>query len=430
MGEIKSRTPKATLIDYNNFEQFFGNSTLLCVDLGVLLILRALVRTRGLWQSTYYQSLLPGNLYEEIEDAQFDTVDAAISKFLENSDMTTCQQLVDLIQSISGGNSSGGCGCGSGGAGAADQPASTEVTGEPGNHTGDPPEGFVDWDDYDDYKCRVVGHILDLWITDLGWMKTANIVALGASGVAIALLIPGPFDDIIAIVGLLIALTLEGVFTSASQDMETAITNNRDDLECALYNAVDAGNASAALDAAIDAAVDATTASAYAPIIKSVLQTMVSYYAINRLFEKFDPWDAAAPANDCSACSGGVLCGDFTLLVGSLVSGSLSSGTSGFTISSAFSNSAGCNREQVQFQMPAGCCVEIDHADNGNQVDKTCADGYAWNAIQCNTLNNLGSSTYVPGSGICLEPLSSFFVRSQTTAPFEITITVIQECTV
>ena len=428
MGEIIKRVPKRQLINYTEIQPLFGESTLLCVDLGVLAIIRAMLRERGLWQSTYYQQLLPENMYEQVEDLQFDDIDARVSAFLGEAEMTTCDELTQLLQSFQGGTGQGVCGCGSGGVGQSDEGPSPEDTGVPGFHIGDPPEGFADWNEYDDYKCRVAGHILDLWIDDIGFYKSVNIVGLAASGVAVALLLPGPLDDIVAILGLLAALSLQGLATAAMADMELAVTNNRDDLECAIYSANTATKAATDIGAAIDTAVDATTAAVYAPIIKEILKYQINNYTLNRLFEKFDPWDDAAPNNDCSACvpSGGL--GDFTLLRGTLVAGSLLDGTTGFTIQSEFMSTEGCDRHQVQFLTPTGGCVEIAHSVDGGYISKLCSnDGFRWNGKDCATGNDLGTGVYAPATD-CLLQGSSFFVRSQPTAQFNFTAVVNGAC--
>lgn len=305
MGEIIPRSNKRTIIDYNDIIALSGDSTVICVNLGVLLILRALIRDRGLWQSTYYQQILPAGLYEQIEDSQFDLIDAMVSDFLGDTDMGTCDELSATLQAIASGQGIGGCGCGTSGAGST-EPAATTTTGpaDISNPVGDPPEGFATWDEYRDYRCAVANELLDANLADVQWLQTVNATTLAIGAFAAALVTPIPGDEIIAFVALLSTLTGLGFYASALQDWEDTLQAARDDLECDLYSAANVTDAKTDFQATFDAEVDMQTADPTQRfLIKSLQAIFLNFAALNDLFDKSETYNTTAyDQTDCSQC--------------------------------------------------------------------------------------------------------------------------------
>lgn len=309
---ILTRASKRQLVDYNEVVSLQDESKMICINLGVLTILRQLVRSRGMWGSTYYTSLLDGDLYVPPTPGEFDLIDALISKFLEESDMTTCSELsdtleglTDLITALTGGVS-GGASCATGAqcAGPTEPPPSPEEPGLPGEQVGDPPDGFDTWAEYETYKCAVATHIVDGLATDLQWIENADIVTLTATVLLAALFTPVPFDDVVALAAFILTLFVQGVFVAAIAFARDAVDNSFDELVCALYQSSDAADAKLKWGIEVDEAIDAETAAFYAGILKSFLRAFIGYAAINSLFEEDIPLRNTIPNGDCSGCTG------------------------------------------------------------------------------------------------------------------------------
>lgn len=140
---------------------------ILCINPAALQIARVLMRHYGYWVSTYARSYSGTIGYVTPTQAEFDTIDAVVSKFLEQTDMgcdlsADLQLLVaglaDLTDVIRQGQAGqlepiGGCGCGPE-TGITTQPQATD----PGCS---PPDGFDNWADFLYYSCRAAKWILD-----------------------------------------------------------------------------------------------------------------------------------------------------------------------------------------------------------------------------------------------------------------------------
>lgn len=245
----------------------------------------------------------------------------------------SCEEAVsvaDAINAAIAGIASGGagCGCGSSGAGGTEQPGSTENPGVPGDQVGDPPTGFDTWAEYETYKCDIATMIVERVQTDLAWMEIADIVTLTATSLAFALITPIPFDDVVAVLGFIAALALQGVFIDAIQDMQAAVLADFDDLVCSLYSAPNIDGAKEQWNTQIDASIDAQTADIYAPIEKIILHTMATNDALNSLFDRNTALEAVAPVGDCAECE--LSCPQYTVTRGTETSpGNFSSENTG-----------------------------------------------------------------------------------------------------
>lgn len=304
MAEFRTRNEKRSILPYHDILALTGDTTLLCVDLGVLLILRGLVRDRGLWRSNYYKQLFSGGIYEIPTEAEFDQIDALVSGFLGDAEMSTCADLTALLQSIVSSNGSG-CGCGAGGAGGTDAPPTTE-TGPTDIFapTGDPPDPFTTWDEYRDYRCAVANVLLDDFTADIQWLQTVDLVALSAAGVAAGLLSPIPGDEIIALIALLVSAVGLGYAAAALQNLEDAILAVRDDLVCDLYTGSDLSTIASDFTATLETEVDNQTAD---PIERTLIKQIAAAWrpndALNDLLvfdEKYN--NAPYDQTDCATC--------------------------------------------------------------------------------------------------------------------------------
>jgi hypothetical protein len=285
MTTYKPFSPKRQLIDANNVVAKAQDYVVLCVSAGGLDAARQLLGTRGRWRSTYYDDVSDSG-YVLPSDAMWDDVLDVVEGFLADTDgQMTC----DIIASLDRINDSiaalsACCSQGSGGV-SPDTPFSTfEDTGS--NY----PDGFADRPEYDQHKCDAAQWFINQWQQDVGWLKTIDVAALGATGLAAGLLIPGV--NVAAFVGVLLLLVALGVFVSDLQAIEDWLDANNDDILCAVYDATNSASA-------LSAVVDLVEASSLTSNQQTAANYLITPAAINRVFEDANVPDLSA---DCSGC--------------------------------------------------------------------------------------------------------------------------------
>lgn len=302
---LKTFSNTRVLIDYDTFAGGLNDGVIVCTNAGVLGAIRVLIRSYGLritnWATSYSDA---GYI---VPDAwQFDTIEANISEFLEETnDMAFCSDIVGILQDIANNLGGAGCGCGSAGAGSTEGTPSTEQPGFPGDpQPGDEvPPGFADYAEYNAYKCDMAEWLVQKVESDLGWWQGANFVTITLAAFIAGILTPIPGDEIIALLGLLASLALQGVTIAAVGNMIDAVSNNRLEILCALYRAGNAGQSTSNVQGAISDAIDGETAAIYAPILKSILNQMIGTDNVNRLYVRWDEKADDLPTGDCDDCA-------------------------------------------------------------------------------------------------------------------------------
>lgn len=288
-----------TIINYDEVFSKMGQDTLVCIDQGILAVARQLLAERGSWAVTYAVNYY-NNGYDVPNSLQMADIRDRIAEFLEGTnDMANCSDfnssLLAIASAINGLSS--GCCNGTGGAGTS-QPApdTAEGIGYPGLHTGPAPEGFTDWAEYDTYKCDMATKIAEDIIKDVTWIAGSAAVTAWLPVLATTLLTPVPFDDLVAIAGLLAAIAVDStvaiVFGAALIELNAA----KDDLICALYWAGDSATSRANAVGIIDSEITNSLAA-------SAIKQMLGYYTINDLYSNNQAErDKGLPVGDCSGC--------------------------------------------------------------------------------------------------------------------------------
>lgn len=189
---------------------------------------------------------------------------------------------------------------GSGGEGQTAPPFNPEQQGNP--DTDPPPEGFEDWEDFFNQKCAVAWNIVEQLETDMGNMIIINLTGSTLSGlgslIAITIVTPIPFDDIIAIAAFLLSVGSTIVISTALD----IINSNEEVLACALYNGNSATSSRDLFMSEFNALVDSGVSD---PIenfaVKQFTAYMIGSPVTNRLYEKdlTKVWGD----RDCSACT-------------------------------------------------------------------------------------------------------------------------------
>ena len=303
--------PRSGRREIVNYDDFYANRetyALVCVNRSVLDVARKLLASRGVWPTTYALDYDDSG-YTPIGSAEIHLVDQLVSEFLGGTATMNCDdfltQLTAIGQSILGLSTGTGCGCGSGGAPGASPPLSPVDVGLPGEHVGPPPDGFASWTEYETYKCDVAKWLIQQVDADLTWMLSADLVGITATGLAIALITPVPFDEVIILVGLIAAIIAQGAMASALTDMIAAIDDDFSEIMCAMYEAETATEAQTDLGTAIDTAVDGESSDPWAGLMKSVLKTMFGSHNLNKLFVRDNSLADSdwLPSGNCSGCA-------------------------------------------------------------------------------------------------------------------------------
>ena len=329
------RYPKGSsrqIIDLMQVLDVMGDEVMICLDVGLLAIIRKLLVERGLWRTTYAISNTDFG-YNIPSEAEFNPVRQLIVAFLEDTqNMSTCGQdikagLEAIAQAILNKQCCPGAGIGgtgTGGSGGTSGPGSETNTGTPGGHTGDPPTGFDTWGEYDDYKCAVATYIVQEWKNDLDRLVTVIFSsALSTEAIAalvgLSILSPIPGDEILVIVGLTVSAITLGIVSAVYQAAQDVVTVKFDDLICALYVGEDLATVQADARAVI---VDGISSEGYSGFTAAFVEQVATSYLnpdnLNRLFDK--DTSRTYPAGDCANCDTGVCVPDLPVITGSIVS--------------------------------------------------------------------------------------------------------------
>lgn len=188
---------------------------------------------------------------------------------------------------------------GSGGAGTVQPPPSPINEGNPS--VDPPPEGFNSWLEFQTYKCAIAWNIIGQLEADLAQMAVLNFGGISisslASIIAVTVITPIPFDDIVAIAALLITAAAEIIITTTL----SIVNDNEEDLVCALYLGTSAGSSRGAFlskYAEFVASGVADPVSAFA--VNALISYMVGSSTVNRLYEEDLTRNWAE--QDCSMC--------------------------------------------------------------------------------------------------------------------------------
>lgn len=282
---------------------------MICIDQGVLEVLRYFMNSRAGWPTTYY-TLLTKTGYFTPTLEEFQAMEQAIAE--ANQDMSSCNDIVAALQGIAeqialtGQQASGGCGCVTGG-----DTEITDVNDGPTQEVPQPsdplPPGFPTRPDYDDYRCKAAYWLIRQYVGTLrNWGglagMTGGLTVAVIVGLALLTIPPLGLTIILAALGTLLGINA-GLFVNLTL-IADAVEDDIDNLACQLYNAVDTSGAAFALYNAASLAINDLDLGAIAPTFETICQNLISNDACQALFVKNDEIDAL-PNEDCSSCESG-----------------------------------------------------------------------------------------------------------------------------
>lgn len=314
-------------------------------------------------------------------------------------------------------NNAGGC-CdrrGSGGAGTIAPPFSDVFQGNPS--VDPPPPDFDDWSDFTEYKCSIAWNIVETLQSDLGEMALLNLGNISISSlaalIAVAIATPIPFDDIIAIAGLLLAVAAEIMIASAL----SILNDNEEDLVCALFNG---SSASGSRDNFLSLFNEFATSGIADPVSRFAVNSLMAYMltsaTVNRLYE--EDLTRVWGVRDCTACQEAGWAFQ-TLpsgqLSGTLVSGSMESNSLNF-VAQAVLELAGdpCQGTYllVVLTPPGGKSTSSISLAGGSLSPSTCGVDWQWVRQSDGQVFNINNGTYAIDDGIAGQVFNYVAVRS------------------
>lgn len=175
------------------------------------------------------------------------------------------------------------------------------LTGEAG--VGDPPTGYSTWAEYYSKKCQAANLVADGIISLYNNLGAISIGSAAVVAAAVGLSIPGIIAVPPAVIPLLVAALLGlGVSISVLTSVGGWLSDNRDDLVCALYESDGVALAIDAFAALIDEALIALAiGSSLHPYVKAVALGMASTDTLNQLFNA--NLGISYAGVDCSECA-------------------------------------------------------------------------------------------------------------------------------
>lgn len=350
----------------------YTEQILLCIPAFAWRVARAFLSRQAQWESTYAASF-QGNYYVSPDEETMDKIKASIDGALAEDDMScdleaaieslgnllaaqlesNGDDLVNVISDLVSKDCPTACG-GSGSAGMAEaEPVDFEDTGE------NFPDEFPSRAVFDAWKCSVAGLIVDYLLTDLRWFQNTDVTAITAALLVATLLTPVPGDEIAVMVGGAAVMVAEGILDTVLDNIISQLEDDRADLVCGLYNAIDVSTAEAVLTNWADAAFDWAE--------EHFLSWLINVDAMNWLFTRPN---LLLTDEDCSGCTEPTY-SDWAVDFGTLTDGSLAGNTTYFEITSAWNTAAGCGRWQCQFTCPpeADFSVSLVKAGPGAPVE-------------------------------------------------------------
>lgn len=291
MAELRQYVRTRVLVDFDHFQTGLDAGVVLCTNEGILGLIRTLISTYGLRYANWVTSHTPGG-YIGVSESQFDILDAEISSFLEETNnMAFCDDLTQAFNDLAFAFRAGCCGAGSFGAGEAEPPASTNQDDEE-----DFPPGFDTYAEYRAYKCDIANRIIQGIQTDIDWIEGGTLLTLTFSIFVATLLTPIPGDEILALVGFVVALLLQGVLVATAAAVSTEIDDSRQELVCLLYDALDAEQAKQDVTDFMTSALSSTQMALFA--------SLWGFASVNSLFFKDVLLESSPLPGDveCTAC--------------------------------------------------------------------------------------------------------------------------------
>lgn len=407
----------------------YTENVIICIPKFAWRVARAYLSRQAGWKSSYAVEFGVGS-YTLPSDEQMDIVLSSIAEALSRDDMSCdLEQAIDnlsgnLVSALSTNNDAivsaladlvaKNC-CASGGSRGTgwDEAEPIDYTDDGTNY----PDDFDGRTEFVAWKCNVAGLIIDQFLFDLRWFQQTDILEITAEILVVALLTPIPGSRIAGLLAAVALLVSEGLLDTILEVIISELEDDRDNLVCMLYNAINNADAISELEAWADAKLTGFQS--------TIFGFFISDDVINWLFTKVN---LILGEEDCSGCAEPAY-SDWTVITGTLDSGSLSGDSEGFALESVYSTSGACNRYQVYFTAPPEANFGISMTQLGGVTPMCCGGAPCVNAwFEDNDLGYIeftGTDEMLPYSG-CLAAGGTVLIRY--TQPFVVAVTISGVC--
>lgn len=314
---------------------------------------------------------------------------------------------------------------GSGGAPTIAPPFNPIIPGNP--DIDEPPAGFESWEEFNAQKCSIAWNIVETLEQDLGEMAIMVFGGTSLSGLAallaIAFATPIPFDDIVAIAGLLLTVVAEIIITTTL----SLVNDNEEELVCELYNGQSSSDSRSLYLAKFGELVASGVSDPIeAFAINSLMAYMLGSAVTNRLYEK--DLTRIWAARDCEDCQSEWY---FSILPsgqesGDLVSGSMDADSVLFVASAVLETGSDpcAGNYLLVVNTPTGGRVASITLASGALSAAACGVDWQWIEQSNGSLWNTDNGTYEFDTFIAGRAFTYFAARSTVPFSLEFDITI------
>ena len=269
-------------------------------DRGILQNLLAYAHRRSTWVSEYNPTY-----YLAPDEEEWDVIEAAVAE-LEDK-LMGCPELEQLLEDI---KAAAQCACdqltampkeGWPAGGIHDgQPDYDDYTSPVEYDVGDPPEGFADWEEWQEYVCKAAQHVIDD-----AYDLSAKLELLYTTGAAItfsafqALIIGSAVAPPVALVLAIVELLLVLGTALSMNAVEEWIWDHKQALTCAIYWGGTVGGAKAAIAQVVDEYWDLAMSP---PFLYYILSDKVLSSIYDGTVADYEEWESEYSATYCAAC--------------------------------------------------------------------------------------------------------------------------------
>ena len=319
---IKKRYPRGsarTLIDFTRLTDRLTNAgdVLICIPVGLLDIIRMLLKDRGLWRSTYAIAYDDVG-YTSPDSTEFEPVQSTIEAFLEETNTMRCDDLLTSLNAIAEAIRSSSVGIpgndqtyvsdGEGGVWfGSEAPVDKPTT------FGGEGDAFATEAAFEEHLCEAANHIVSGMIMSLNNWSILSAASLMAGIVVAAVIVATPP------LAVFIALLVLGFSFVATGNMAIDMDTRREDWVCAIYNATGYADMLVRVDSLISELVIDLDLGLFSVPITDLIHAMLSTDVLNTAYTAFG-YPAPIDPIDCLACAEGNCVEELVYLEGELVS--------------------------------------------------------------------------------------------------------------
>lgn len=280
-----TRYPKGssrTLINFNRVIDQLDNAgdIILCLPIGLVGIIRMLLKDRGSWRSSYVIEQDDFG-YTKPTFAEFEPVQNAIDDFLRETNVMNCQGFIQALNDIASAiRSSSCCAPGQNTSYVDDDGVIYYGSQQPVSKPTEFGEGqeFATEEEFSSHLCSAANNIVSGLILSLNNWSILSLASLTAGGLIVAIFVANPP------LGLFIALAAAGFAFAVFSQIAGYISSHRGEWVCAIYNATGYSNMLVHVDTLIDELVLELEIGPFSVPITELIHAMINTDTFNKAY--------------------------------------------------------------------------------------------------------------------------------------------------